>query len=261
MSSDTVLCKYMPYKFFSKMLEESALTLVDPFLCWEDAYEGAFYRAIEDKETFDYLVSITHHRDKNTEENDRLKRFLIKVKNVKAQSWTKTCDDLLMWAAYSYDKKSIMIQTSSDKMNAVCKGNYESSGEMLSLPWIHEILYDYDNESVIRSDIALSFGAITGMLINPFEPFMHKRQELSYEQEVRHFALDLTEDGRKTARLKINDIQMFVDGVMVHPGASKQFTGKVRNTCEEYGIRFLGKSKKYNISFLKVLSEEQETPI
>ncbi len=250
-SSDTALYKYMPYKFFSKMLEESALTLVDPFQCWEDTYEGAFYRAIKDEETFNYLVSITRHKTESESVIASFRRLLLTVSSVKAQSWTKNRDDLLMWAAYSNNKRSIMVQTSIDKLNTVCKDNYPASIDALSLPWIHDVVYDYDRESSIQSDIIRAFDAIA-LSMNPYEPFLHKRTELSFEQEVRLLAADSNQSNRKTAKLRINDIKAFIDGVMVHPGATKQFAGKVCNECEKYGITYLGKSQKYDVSFLTV---------
>lgn len=228
------------------MLEESALTLVDPFQCWEDTYEGAFYRAINNEDTFNYLVSITHHRDDNPKEIQNLKSLLRAASVVKSMSWTGSCDCLQMWAAYSYDRKAIMVKTQQSAFPKLFADNMKDIYDGLTIPFMCAIKYDFIRDDDIWDFIISEFDSIRKPSINPYAPYLHKRADLSFENEVRVCAEDIKGNGRKTGKLKITSIQDFIDYVIVHPSASKQFTGKVRNLCAKYGLQFHGKSQKYD---------------
>ena len=239
----------MCFKYFSKMREENALTLVDPFLCWEDTYEGAFYRAMQDEKTFNYLVQTTHHSADTVQNILAIKKLFEGPNNIKAQSWTKAGDDLLMWSAYSYGKKSIMVVTNTGVMKKICENTYMGSHELV-MPSVIPISYCFENETDIQQYIRSTFDSIKSPSIRIFEPLTYKRKELEYEKEVRLFAIDMRNTLTKTGHLKIPSISAFIEGVMVHPGASKCFAGRVRNLCALYGITFMGQSKKYDTSFL-----------
>lgn len=244
------LYRYTTFKRLQEIVLEKHLTLVKPFKYWEDTYEGAFYKAVNNPQTFNELVSLTHHRNDSNEKLANIQSLVSRYPSIRAQSWCRSEDSIVMWNAYSNNRTAIMLKTSKTRMDEIFKDNWPSRSNTdcdMALPWGNPVSYNIENDSDMKKMFVDLFADISNG-IQPYAPFLYKRKAFSYEDEYRIFvtSFDTSSD---LAQLKVNSPQGFIEGVMVHPGASKVFVGKVRNFCNENNIEFCGKSPQYEFHF------------
>ena len=239
------LYRYTTLKRLQEMVLDKRLTLVNPFKCWEDTYEGAFYKAANDPVVFQKLVGLTHHRNDDTKTLESLKKLLSNYSTIRAQSWSLSEDSIVMWNVYSNNREAVMIITDDTRMNAVFSDNHPTkAGEHceVKIPWMAPVVYKIQNNEDNEKVIITLFDETTTS-IQPYAPLLIKHNAFSYENEYRIFLTNSSSD-TDLAKLSVEKPQEFIKGVMVHPGASEVFVGEVRNFCEARNIMFYGKSQK-----------------
>lgn len=244
------LYRYTTFKRLQEIVLKKRLTLVNPFKYWEDTYEGAFYKAINNPQTFNELVSLTHHRNDSNEQLANIKSLVSRYLFIRAQSWCLSDDSIVMWNAYSSNRTAIMLKTSKTLMDEIFKDNLPNRSSVacdIVLPWGNPVSYCIENDADMKKMFIDLFAGISNG-IQPYAPLLYKRKAFRYENEYRIFITCL-DNSSDITHLKVNNPQEFIEGVMIHPGASKIFVGKVRNFCDENNIVFFGKSPKYEFHF------------
>ena len=214
------LYRYITFETLADIVINKRLALVSP-LIWEDAFEGWFWKAI--------VI------DGKPEHSEPISKA---INSLFAQCWSKNCDSAALWSIYSYNQKSIMIETTSEKLQKLPKIT------------IKEINYSDDAE--------MDVDEVVGMLMHPsldnlLLPFTKKRSEFSHENEVRIFTTKKNPDGfLKAVHIPIYDVDTFINNVVVHPFAPEWYIDIIREFCKNYHIQFSGKSKLYDFDHGKL---------
>ena len=201
------------------------------------------------------------------------------------QCWSKTAETDAMWRIYSFDRKSIRIETDIEAIQDMLATS--ELGKQYSVV-VDDVQYDLDLNADLTSQT---------LLLKKFprtvEPFFHKREFFKHEDEKRVILFDrelaaLTSgftsycvsfnvckkienekphiseilDYVKEELLRLRypfemkklpenllvpniDLTKYVKSVMVHPQAEKWIVDLVKVICEKNNLNFLGKSKMY----------------
>lgn len=234
----TPLYRYLSFKYFNQMLFSKELTLISPGR-WPDKYE-LYWLKLFDTETGRTQLE-TYVKNQN---NDTAK-YIHQIQNLHTfvyntsycLCFSKAKDAEVLWNARSDNNKGIMFATTAGKLRTI-----------LPECTIQEI--DYDLENIKTGDHLHQYSLFPeGTVLNdPEQLLLHKRACFKYEQEVR---LILTSDEKSELGLMkrpIPDIHSFIDGVMVHPCADKEYTQLINLLCEHFNIPFWGKSKIYEFA-------------
>ena len=195
--------------------------------------------------------------------------------------WTSNKESDAMWRIYSYQRQSILITTTKDRLTRVLDGYMDNTINY----YIGSVSYDLEQKNVL--DDAMSF---LDDERQAYSPYMHKRSAYSHEEEVRAIIYcdavgniteiraglivndikekNLSDDdnieeicrGVITVRPDLNDgrmpreilctidsVEKYIDSVVVNPFAEDWFCRLVGDICNCYNLEFSGKSKLYDV--------------
>jgi hypothetical protein len=251
---------------------------------WEDTFEGYLFSKIYDRNARVEVVKSLY--DDICPRNYRATiNNMLKLEHAKwfvyGQCWSRLEDSDALWRIYSYNKRSIQIQTTENNLQYVLKGTCNTKY------LIGDIKYDVDeNINLLYQQVSL-----LGDNKNTYEPYLHKRKAFEHEYETRVLIDDIRwyqisgikgqganwkidekmESLNDTERIEeinkrldeymdieqtpgkpedalyvdIPDLSKYICKVRVNPFAEDWYVDLVKKLCDEYGINFGGKSKLY----------------
>ncbi len=237
------LCRYMSFQRFCEILFNQELVLVKPEK-WNDGYENYLYRVIQNNETKEKVVSYLQSKQNNVS-NEQIQEMLTFV-NVVCDSthclcFSKSIDSEVMWNAYSYNSKAIMLITSDyeiEKLNSPTTGSFD----------IKRVKYDLEDVGLEMMMNLLSVIDNRASIINYDQLFLHKRKCFEYENEFRLIVSNSQNRNNDYVRYQIKCLSEFIKGVMVHPLADDFYSSLIEKMCTTFNVKYLGKSKIYNIT-------------
>lgn len=234
--TSTQIYRYIGYKAFEELLSTGNLEFKSP-LSWPDKYEGLIYRLINRKDVKERLTELasryTNSPDEAIENITQFSGFM------RCQCWTYNRDAVVMWNAYSYSNKAIMISTTKE--------------EMRELP-VRLRNIDYVADDIRLNDLMDNLMDKKGIYIDTV--FCKKREAFRYENEIRYFLKSSwlrKNEIEDVMRVHVPNMSTFIKGVIVHPEASDKYVEEVSMLCEKYRIKFDGKSKLYDYENVKLL--------
>ncbi len=226
------LHRYIPFESFVDIVQSKSLKFVYPPVAWEDTYEGFAYRAMQTvlgREKI-FKILITRGVDKE-HAGFFLRDGLLSI--LRYQCWTKAKDNIAMWSIYSFSSKTIMITTTTEKL------------EELTINGVNNVRFmpvNYVQSHSLEDElVAFTPTTFTSNLI-----FQSKRNEFMHEEEIRAFIDTAGIIDKKTPlKVPIPSVQDFIVNVLVHPSAPLWYVGVVGEFCRLNGINFSGQSKLY----------------
>lgn len=112
---------------------------------------------------------------------------------------------------------------------------------------IREVKYDLDKmdlDDFLQQFYIYSDGPIHD---DADEMFFHKRKCFAYEDELRLLINpEKLPDNKQIYYHPITAFEEFIDGVMVHPLANKEYVALIEMLCKQFNIPFWGQSEIYN---------------
>lgn len=250
---------------------------------WEDTFEGYLYSKLSDVEERKKLIrdiyyNVCPRNYKATIDN------ILKLEHAKwfvyGQSWSSISESDAMWRIYSYNKHSIQIQTTDNRIQKVLGNVADIKYDIKSIKYDVNPQDDLMHMQVKQLKDTLSI----------YEPFLHKRKAFKHEAEKRILLDDtrayhllsmnimganwkiyetvqnlsdeeiLEEIEQRLGKylghidkenipdnyyVGIKDLSKYILGVKVNPFAEDWYVALIENLCEEYGLKFYGRSKLY----------------
>ena len=230
------LCRYVPFSRFCEMVFNKEITLVSPNK-WNDKCENYILQLIKSKQGKSELKQALLSNNVIAEKCvDELIEFIELIcTTTHCLCFSMSVDEEVMWNAYNYAQQTIMWITSDNKLLSL-NPNYE----------LRLVKYDLDNT---KFDVFLNlFGNQNNkpLITNSHNLFLHKRSFFAYENECRLIDTSMDNKGYDIQTKTIPCIRDFIEGVMVHPLANREFVKMVKNMCDHFELRFLGKSHIYD---------------
>lgn len=184
------LYRYMSFEEFMTLVTFRTLHFVDPTR-WDDSYEGCAYRMMADETFRNSFFSDLYDKSTATDLFVRAAgmlsnycHFIYISGNWYGQCWTHSeSESDAFWRIYSYDKKSIRVKSSVEKMTALFNLKYKCYDK--------KVLYDNaaNREDVVKKQLDAMIEEK-----NAVEPFFHKRTAFSHEKEYRFLITPLTDE-------------------------------------------------------------------
>ena len=216
---DAVLWRYMPFKRFESLLENSALwfTRVDQF---GDEHEGSITQKALDT-----------YRSRFADEA-AMERFLKNLKHSRfltlANCWHWNANEnISMWDRYGKDD-GVAVRTTFDRLakSFTCPGPIH----------IGRVEYiDYKVEEFSSYSVFFSY--------------LHKRLEFKDEHEVRVLSYLLSSGPLRWVKItpelsplceigeyRAIDIHTLISEIVVYPNAPEEYLNRVKTTCERFGV-------------------------
>ena len=233
----TPLCRYVPFCNFCEMLFFQCLTLVSPEQ-WNDKYENYVMSLIsQGKLSGDFVEQIKKENRFNDEQVEEILGFAKDIcKVAQCLCFSQSIDAEVMWNAYKYGNEAIMWITTDEKIKSI------TSDYVLAK-------VDYDLETIGINGFLDQFSTYNGdVALKNVQSFLsHKRQFFQYENEWRIIDMHFANSVSKTLSFKIPSLSDFIDGVMVHPQAEERYVRLIKQICEHFGVKFIGKSQIYEM--------------
>jgi len=179
-----------------------------------------------------------------------------------AQSWSKCAESDAMWRIYNYENKTIRIEVLESNIRLI------ENIEIIDIDYNDSINLESEIDKLCLQDSKLDFSQLYSI----------KRTAFSHEQEVRLIYRDHNVLNEKTPEeietfkgligtkfeqvyhdlkknslykssdisiIKIEDINTFINSVLLHPQSSDWFDHTLELFCTECNLNYLGKSKLY----------------
>lgn len=255
---------------------------------WEDTYEGFMLQMLSDDSRMNEVLNTLY---KNISQD--INKVIVNYLNMWAakwlcygQCWSKTEETDAMWRIYSFDRKSIRIETDKETIEDVIHSSEE--GKNYSV-YIDDVKYDLDDQADIDSQTKI-------LRKNPrtIEPFFHKRKAFEHENEKRVILFDKEFEkdilGFRAASVSNNvsrvfhnqqasvseilkkvkeeliklrypfeskqlvenifvskiDLSKYIKSVMVHPQADDWIVDLIKVICKKHNLNCVGKSTMYD---------------
>lgn len=237
--------RFMSIESFIDMVMKKSLTFVHPSR-WDDPYEYILLDNLRKMYNYDFiqansLFNLAH--------------------SVFCQSWTKKNESDALWRIYSHNNSSVRVCVKNEnikKLEGVTKKEINYSDNISSedvKTW--DDLYNsitkkrtaFMHEEEVRlikinpTETQLSFG--TNELFK-FANTLSLNKNLTVEQTKDIKKFNNCEYVEKI-QIPFNNIDNFIDSVMLNPFAPDWFNETLELFCKEYNINYLGKSKLYEI--------------
>lgn len=230
------LYRYLSLQAFCELLYNKELTFKQP-KSWPDQYEGYHYRLLETDEGKRKIDEIISRKGFSEEQKEGIKNVLRLIGNsLYCACFSKNRDAEVMWNAYGYNKQAVMIEVDTNKLP-----------DSDIYPSVCTVEYDLENGDVSFWEENLSKIGIRPGFDQSHEALAHKRKCFSYENEVRLIILDISNPDKRKLKYPVDDISIFITGVMVHPLATDEYTKMIGTLCNGFSLHFLGKSKVYEM--------------
>lgn len=221
------LFRYMSPWEFIKMVTEDSFEFSNPNN-WDDKYEGILFHAMQKDEGRKTIVDYAQMYGAQKGEVEEKLRYV--SDNTRCKCLSGTYDSVVMWSAYDYDNKGVMIEISRDDIE-------KADERILLCP----IKYVNDNISLTEElrEVLKPDGIITHSV------YTTKRASFSYEDEIRAFYRARFPEENTNARINIEPSR-FIKNVLIHPKADDFFESIIESLCKRTGIKFSGKSHIFN---------------
>ena len=236
------ICRYMSLQRFAEILFNKELTLVSPSL-WNDKYESYISQIIQTEDGKSRLRDyLTRRFNTDDDKNNEMNEFVQLVCNcTHCLCFSKDIDSEVMWNAYNFNNQTIMLKTTDRKLQSIDYTIYTS---------VSDVEYDLEEHGIDEMCKQLEVKDECLSVKNSHRFFLHKRRCFSYENEIRIIYTAAQNKGKKTSSFPIDNLSEFIDGIMVHPLATDEYTALIEKICEDFEISFLGRSKIYELSQL-----------
>jgi len=224
------LYRYIAFESFVDLVQSQSLCFFYPPVAWDDTYEGFLFRAMKTplgrEKIFGILNSIKQKQVAEIMLSDTI------LNQARYLCWSRAKDSLALWSIYHYMNKTIMICTTSQKIQLLKYDN-----RCVSLMKVNYVK-SYSLEDEIKT-------ILTDPISTP-EIFRTKRVDFKHENEVRAYIGTVRKiEPTSPIRVPVPNISDFIEGVMVHPNAPTWYVRVVEEYCRINSIRFLGQSKLY----------------
>lgn len=214
--------RYISPKAFNKLIKSKVFTFVSPS-SWDDKYEGYLYHALQTEEGRKIIEK--YAMKCGAEEGEIRDKLQYVYDNTRCVCVSGSEDSVVMWNAYDFQNKAIMIEISKaalkDERIMVCPVEYVEDNISLS-----------DEMQKVMNE--------NGIIIH--KVYTTKRRCFAYEDETRLFYRTEHPKPNVDARIDIVPSE-FIVNVMVHPKATECFVRKIEKVCLENGIKFSGRSQ------------------
>lgn len=250
---------------------------------WEDTFEGYLYNQLYKVEELDSLIRDIYYNVCPRNYESTIVNIL-KLEHaywyVYGQSWTTIAESDAMWRIYSYNKHSVQIQTTERRLEKVLK-EYENIDysikdvkydvnpqdnllhaqvkqlkDTLNVyePFLHKrraFCHEHEKRILIADN---NWNDMLGMSVMGATWEIHEKMEgLQDDDRIEEIRRRLTEyldhfieeNMQNNYYIKIDNISKYISGVTVNPFAEDWYVELIRNLCEEYNLKFLGRSELY----------------
>ena len=251
---DEYIYRYIGFDNFVGMVQNQALTLVQPML-WEDPQElSPFRQFIEEK----------------GDEFERM-AFIACCFKTYGQCWTRLAESDAMWRIYSYDNKAIRIKIKRetvaqldnvqaidvtyqdepfehkdnrhDYARAFCQKRVAFQHEQeVRLLHHYKFLNDEDILSHMKAIMAISDHPESIPVLTSLFPDL----PISEQVDKTCRLLNVGKNKQSVKNISFAHIPGFICGVMVHPQAPIWYVRIVEDFCYKNNIPFEGQSNLYN---------------
>lgn len=206
---------------------------------WPDKYEGYLYNALAQKsgqERFAMLLGNQELSESNLKEISKMIDLF--TNHVYCTCCSTEYNNVLMWNAYNYENKSIMIELNEEALYMLAEDIQ-----------IHPVIYDLEDFGIDGYVKNIKFLRGSVGIISPESLLCHKRMCFSYEKEIRIILNDFscTDD---TKMVPIHHLDQLICDVLVHPLAPKEYVRIIESICNASHICFSGKSNVYTLDKL-----------
>ncbi|WP_346878913.1 MULTISPECIES: hypothetical protein [unclassified Clostridium] len=209
--------RYMSLKKFESLLKEQALYFCNS-KSFKDNHEGSYCRKNLHTEVYmDGLGILENYTDKHRVQNQ------IYRENVHINCWhMNEHENMGMWENYISDESGVAIQST-----------YKRYGEAVMddtrrLVFMGIVQYKNYEEDSIQYDEGL------------WGPFLTKREEFKYEQEIRGVYLlshnKIDDETQTKGGFVSTDVETLIENVFLYPNASADFRKIVENMVKKYGF-------------------------
>lgn len=280
------LYRFISFENFVNLVVRKKERYVRPST-WDDTYEGYYLSKLGTEEGTKEVIELWYKKITDgkieTTLNNYLKLWYVKWFSY-GQCWTETQEDDAMWRIYSYDKKSIRIESDKKKIKNIFENNILWENKQQFLKKIEYIKDDFDSNAqkdildemnaassyFIKRDVFQHEKEYRNIVINndvfnkliPTEntfiipPFLNK-MESSKGDPVEEMVKFILEDRLSPTSLleapstdkeiyaENIDIKNYIKSVLVNPFAEQWIVDLVEQICEENEILFKGRSEMY----------------
>lgn len=237
----TPLYRYIPFARFNQMLFSKELALMKPSK-WDDEYEQYWLRMIETPSgraaLRSYAEAAPGDRQYNVAFSQAICQIVFNLKYCLCFSSQK--DSEVLWRANSDGNKGIMFATTAEKLTSLFSEEYVAT--------IKKVSYDLESNDLASFLSCIHFHPEGAGFSDTDSLLLHKRRFFSYENEVRLIVAPLAFSENEILKVSIPELSDFIDGVMVHPLATKEHVALVELLCKHFSLPFLGRSKVYDFA-------------
>lgn len=230
------LFRYISLAEFVEITVCQRLRLKHPDV-WPDKYEGYFHKALMQevgRKSFEHALV---ERGISTSAFQKISEIIsLYVNHTYCTCCSGACDSVLMWSAYNYENRTIMLEFDEDQLRSL-----DDSIQLVP------VKYDLENFGIGGYAAYIESISDTAGLTSPAELLSHKRACFSYENEVRIMSSDFTCTGG-TKVLSIPNLNALITKVLVHPLADETYIDLISDICNLKKIQFAGKSTVYSFN-------------
>lgn len=232
----------MSFQRFCEILFNQELVLVKPEM-WNDKYESYIYHVIQNPDGEAKLNNYLKEKYSADDEKIRLMKWMINqiCKTTHCLCFSASVDAEVMWNAYNYNSQAIMLKTTDEELDKLSKSiEFE----------IRKVKYDLE-DSGVDSLFELLKTDDKGVQVSATHNFFtHKRKCFEYENEFRIIVSSPKSSEKRFLSYHIDDLSVFIKGVMVHPLASDSYVSLIEKMCNTFNVKFLGKSSIYDFNVI-----------
>lgn len=228
---DMPLWRYMSFEKLASIFESSALYFATPEqFSSNDLHEGAITASAYNRRVKTVPSFLKTEEEVNRHLAETEKAFAVLRKYMKVSCWhANTQENMAMWLNYQGSNPGVVIQT-SPRLLKESLGLYRIETtyqpETIRISKINYI--DYDTDKYVNE-----FGFIT--------PYLHKRSQYSYEQEVRiiislSMALEFVPNVPDSGILVPFIAKSGINRIILSPNADDNFRNKVDELLKKYDM-------------------------
>lgn len=250
---------------------------------WEDTFEGYLYSKLYDVEERKKIIreiyyNVCPRNYKATIDN------ILKLEHAKmfvyGQSWSKLAESDAMWRIYSYNKHSIQIHTTDARMRKIfdtvpdikydikrIKYDVDSQDDITSIqirqlkkslsiyePFLHKrTAFKHEAEYRVLIDDTQKYHLLSMNIMGANWKLYENVQGLSEEEILEEIERRLAgylgsyveSKIPNNYYVEIEDLSKYISGVKVNPFAETWYVNLIKDLCEEYELKFEGRSELY----------------
>ena len=266
---------------FLSLLIYNRERFVRPIDCWDDTFEGYMLHLLDSD---DGLLQVIErlYSDISDQIVDITIRNFSKLQRSRyacyGLCWSKVKDSDALWRIYSYGNKSIQLISSKSQIIEMLN----AAGWLDASFDIYSVQYDIEDEKSAINKILKRNSKIVSAYFHKRPAFKHEEEvRVLINDSERYKKIDafsiqaikanykLTDHNKNaTTRLHeaiknlnvkenyrkivpkelfvdINNLSSYIEGVRVHPQATEWYADLINTLCQQYGLKYKGKSDLY----------------